>query len=70
MRTTGESRCSILQLLLQGLFQEIIGFPLLPPCRWVGVLAAAGSTSLVGIGGRTSSHELPDKLSKVLVAAY
>ena len=34
------------------------------------MLAAAGSTRLVGIGGRTSSHELLDKLSKVLIALY
>jgi hypothetical protein len=35
--------------------------------RWVGVVAAAERTRLVGIGGRTSSHG-PDKLSKALVA--
>jgi hypothetical protein len=33
------------------------------------VVAAAGCFRSVGIGGRTSSHELPDiKLSKALVA--
>ena len=43
-----------------------------PPAttRWVGMLAAAGSSHVVAIGGRTSSHELPDKLSKVLVTAH
>ena len=43
--------------------------PWLPPAtiRWVGVLAAAGYSRLVGIGGRTSPHELPHKPSKVLV---
>ena len=42
-----------------------------PPATttWVGVLAAAGHQRLVDIGGRTSSHELPDKLSKVPVTA-